>query len=223
MHRIARSVFVRVPTSTTNRSGSSLWTSSVSKSFKFKFQGPRPSEIRLEPGQVEHSNAALSAFFAGPKQQLLIGGSGSKLLEEGDSSITSTSTTSTTTDDALFAEMMNNMSLVQPLLNSNSNSNLHSSYSQDHLDRFFASSSSSSSPSSPSPNHVSLPTASSSIAFPDGSTQTSTVYHMISIKKRRVKGMNKKKLKKHKREVRNSTRYNKERRKKSGPMREKQE
>ncbi|KAJ3005447.1 UNVERIFIED_CONTAM: hypothetical protein HDU68_004606 [Siphonaria sp. JEL0065] len=54
-------------------------------------------------------------------------------------------------------------------------------------------------------------------------TTTTTTLYAISIKKIRRKKMNKHKWKKHRREVRESTRYNKERRKKSGPMREKQE
>ncbi|KAJ3095498.1 hypothetical protein HDU97_006874 [Phlyctochytrium planicorne] len=58
----------------------------------------------------------------------------------------------------------------------------------------------------------------------DGSTGTEEeVMEMISIKKIRRKKMNKHKWKKRRRLVRDSSRYNKEKRKKSGPLREKQE
>ncbi|KAI9344659.1 hypothetical protein BDR26DRAFT_857369 [Obelidium mucronatum] len=85
----------------------------------------------------------------------------------------------------------------------------------------------------PSPNSLVASESYTSIAYPD-STTTLTYsassaagkleqYHAISIKKIRRKKMNKHKWKKNRRAVRDSTRYNKERRKKKGPMREKQE
>ncbi|KAI8846980.1 hypothetical protein BC829DRAFT_397576 [Chytridium lagenaria] len=57
----------------------------------------------------------------------------------------------------------------------------------------------------------------------DGETGTETVMEAIGIKKIRRKKMNKHKWKKRRRLVRDSSRYNKEKRKKSGPLREKQE
>jgi hypothetical protein len=55
------------------------------------------------------------------------------------------------------------------------------------------------------------------------SKKNGNAIYAIGIKKIRRKKMNKHKKKKQRREVRDSTRYNKEKRKKSGPMREKQE
>ncbi|KAJ3191415.1 hypothetical protein HDU67_005854, partial [Dinochytrium kinnereticum] len=60
-------------------------------------------------------------------------------------------------------------------------------------------------------------------AGPDGSLGTGTVMEAIGIKKIRRKKMNKHKWKKRRRLVRDSSRYNKEKRKKSGPLREKHE
>ncbi|KAJ3063746.1 hypothetical protein HDU98_000468 [Podochytrium sp. JEL0797] len=65
-----------------------------------------------------------------------------------------------------------------------------------------------------------LPEAPLSVSMPYGG---SPAMHAIGIIKIRRKKMNKHKYKKHRRDVRDSTRYNKEKRRKSGPMREKQE